>query len=216
MHYKSKVDILYEKILDGIVNGTYKQGDRLVISKLAKENKVSDIPVREALRRIESEGFINIIANHGAVVAEYDPSEIAQIYLINAVIGGFATKISADSLDETNLLELYRINQELKKAVEEGDYDKYLLYDESFHVRIYSAAPYPLVYKSINKTWINRINRQFKHSKERQNACVEEHNRLLEIIKEKDYNALEIIARDHLIAPIESLLQEINEFTVIK
>ncbi len=216
MHYKSKVDILYEKILDGIISGTYKQGERLVISKLAKENNVSDIPVREALRRIESEGFITIIANHGAVVSEYDPSEIAQIYLINAVIGGFATKISADFLSDTTLSELSRINEELKKAVDADDYDKYLLYDESFHVRIYSAAPYPLVYKSINKTWINRIDRQFKHSKERQNACVEEHKRLLEIAKEKDYDALEIITRDHLIAPIENLLQEINEFPVIK
>ena len=216
MHYKSKVDILYEKILDGIINGTYQQGDRLVISKLAKENKVSDIPVREALRRIESEGFINIIANHGAVVAEYAPSEIAQIYLINAVIGGFATKISADFLSETNLLELFRINDELKKAVEEDDYDKYLLYDESFHVRIYSAAPYPLVYKSINKTWLNRIDKQFKHSKERQYACIEEHEKLLEAAKAKDYAALESITRNHLIAPIENLLQEINEFPVIK
>ena len=216
MHYKSKVDILYEKILDGIISGTYKQGDRLVISKLAKDNRVSDIPVREALRRIESEGFIKIIANHGAVVTEYDPSEIAQIYLINAVIGGFATKISADFLSETTLLELSRINRELKKAVEEDDYNKYLLYDESFHVRIFSAAPYPLVYKSINKTWINRIDKQFKHSKERQHACVEEHNRILEIVQEKDYNTLETITRDHLIAPIENLLQEINEFPIVK
>lgn len=216
MHYKSKVDILYEKILDGIINGIYKQGDRLVISKLAKENKVSDIPVREALRRIESEGFVKIIANHGAVVAEYDTSEIAQIYLINAVIGGFATKISADFLSETTLLELFRINEELKKAVDEDDYDRYLLYDESFHVRIFSAAPYPLVYKSINKTWINRIDKQFKHSKERQNACFEEHNKLLALAKEKDYDTLESITRNHLIAPIENLLQEINEYPVIK
>ena len=54
--YKSKVDLVYENLLSGIENGVYEPGKRLVISQLAKDNESSEIPVREAIRRLESEG----------------------------------------------------------------------------------------------------------------------------------------------------------------
>ena len=48
--YKSKVDIVYEGLMDGIAKGAYQQGDRLVISQISKQWQVSDIPVREVKR----------------------------------------------------------------------------------------------------------------------------------------------------------------------
>ena len=72
--YKSKVDIVYEGLMEGIAEGAYQQGDRLVISQISKQWQVSDIPVREAVRRLESEGYVRIVANQGAVVCEPDLS----------------------------------------------------------------------------------------------------------------------------------------------
>ena len=56
--YKSKVDIIYDLLMTDIAKGVYRQDDRLVISQIARQNNVSDIPVREALRRLESEGYV--------------------------------------------------------------------------------------------------------------------------------------------------------------
>ena len=70
--YKSKVDIVYEGLMEGIAEGAYQQGDRLVISQISKQWQVSDIPVREAVRRLESEGYVRIVANLGAVVCGID------------------------------------------------------------------------------------------------------------------------------------------------
>ncbi|MFA0816670.1 MAG: GntR family transcriptional regulator [Anaerofustis sp.] len=210
MHYKSKVDILYEKILDDIVNGHYKQGDRIVISKLAKDNKVSDIPVREALRRIESEGLVEIVANHGALVTKFDTDDIAQFYLINAVLGAFATRLSADYLGEMDYQELTRINEELKRAIDADDYERYLLLDESFHLRIFVAVPFPMIYKSINKSWMRRIEKQVKVPHEQQTAAYELHKKIIELSKEKQYEELEKITREHIIAPVEPILNEMK------
>jgi DNA-binding GntR family transcriptional regulator len=211
MHYKSKVDIIYERVLDDIINGVYKQGDRIVISKLAKDNKVSDIPVREAMRRIESEGLVKIIANHGAIVAKYEPDDIAQFYIINAVVGAYATRLSADYLTESDYLELERINGEIKQAVETDDTEKYLLYDESFHLKIYSSIPYPIIYKSINNTLLRRIDKQILPSKEWQLESVEMHKELLRLSKEKSYSQLEILARSHMLSAAENIIKKMKE-----
>ncbi len=206
MHYKSKVDILYEKILDDIVNEHYKQGDRIIISKLAKDNKVSDIPVREALRRIESEGLVEIVANHGAVVTKFNNDDIAQFYLINGLLGGYATRLSSDYLSGMDFEELMRINEEMKKAVDSDEYDRFLLLDESFHLRIFVAVPFPMIFKSINKTWMRRMEKQVRVPNEQQMEIYEEHKKIVSLSMEKQYDELEKITRAHLVAPVAAIL----------
>ena len=66
MKYNSKVDLVYKAILDGVKKGDYLPGDRIVISRVAKENGCSEIPVREALRRLESEKIVELVPNKGA------------------------------------------------------------------------------------------------------------------------------------------------------
>ena len=66
--YKSKVEISYDYILEKIMALQLKAGDRVVISQIAKECGVSDIPVREALRMLQREGYVTIEANRGAVI----------------------------------------------------------------------------------------------------------------------------------------------------
>ena len=211
MHYKSKVDILYEKILDDIVNEHYKQGDRIVISKLAKDNKVSDIPVREALRRIESEGLVEIVANHGAVVTKFNNDDIAQFYLINSLLGGYATRLSSDYLSEMDFEELIRINEEMKKAIDSDEYDRFLLLDESFHLRIFVAVQFPMIFKSINKTWMRRMEKQVRIPNDQQTKIYEEHKRIISLSTEKQYDELEKITRAHLVAPVVSILDEMKK-----
>ena len=211
MHYKSKVDILYEKILDDIVNEHYKQGDRIVISKLAKDNKVSDIPVREALRRIESEGLVEIVANHGAVVTKFNNDDIAQFYLINSLLGGYATRLSSDYLSEMDFEELIRINEEMKNAIDSDEYDRFLLLDESFHLRIFVAVPFPMIFKSINKTWMRRMEKQVRIPNDQQTKIYEEHKRIISLSTEKQYDELEKITRAHLVAPVVSILDEMKK-----
>lgn len=206
MHYKSKVDILYEKILDDIVNEHYKQGDRIIISKLAKDNKVSDIPVREALRRIESEGLVEIVANHGAVVTKFNNDDIAQFYLINGLLGGYATRLSSDYLSGMDFEELMRINEEMKKAIDSDEYDRFLLLDESFHLRIFVAVPFPMIFKSINKTWMRRMEKQVRVPNEQQMEIYEEHKKIVSLSMEKQYDELEKITRAHLVAPVAAIL----------
>src|SRR5690348_12410648 len=68
----SKADAAYEWIRAGILEGTYGAGHRLVLERLASEIGVSPVPVREALRRLEAEGYVEFQRNVGATVRTID------------------------------------------------------------------------------------------------------------------------------------------------
>ena len=56
--YQTKSEIIYQEIKEDIINGKYKPNERIVISDVAREFGASDIPVREAMRHLESDGLI--------------------------------------------------------------------------------------------------------------------------------------------------------------
>ncbi|AMJ61543.1 hypothetical protein AXW83_15630 [Bosea sp. PAMC 26642] len=80
------------QIRDAIVAGFYKPGDRLVEMDLAAQLNVSRHPIREALRRLSREGFVDVRPNRGAVVAEVDAPSILEIYELRSAIGSQALR----------------------------------------------------------------------------------------------------------------------------
>ncbi|RLC38504.1 MAG: hypothetical protein DRH33_04435 [Candidatus Nealsonbacteria bacterium] len=79
-NYYTLSEIVYEKIKDSIVTHVYKFGSRLYLKNLSAEMNVSMIPVREALRKLEQEGLIEIIPNRGAIVKTYTIKDLIEIY----------------------------------------------------------------------------------------------------------------------------------------
>jgi DNA-binding GntR family transcriptional regulator len=80
------------QIRDAIVAGLYKPGERLVEIDLATQLQVSRHPIREALRRLSREGFVDVRPNRGAVVAEVDAPSILEVYELRSAIGSLALR----------------------------------------------------------------------------------------------------------------------------
>ena len=107
MKAKSKVEIVYEYLLHELAQLNYRAGDRLIISQIAEACHVSEIPVREALRRLESNGYVRIVPNQGAVAVGLEKNTIADIVQIKGVLEGFATRLSVDYLSPNDLAQLH-------------------------------------------------------------------------------------------------------------
>ena len=80
------------QIREAIISGLYQPGQRLVEMELAAQLRVSRHPIREALRRLDREGFVDIRPNRGAVVAEVDAPSILEIYELRSTIGSMALR----------------------------------------------------------------------------------------------------------------------------
>jgi hypothetical protein len=74
----SRVDYAHRTIRERIIGGTYGPGYRLVLEELARGLGVSTVPVREAVRRLEAEGYVDFQRNIGARVASFDERELSR------------------------------------------------------------------------------------------------------------------------------------------
>jgi len=197
--YKSKVDIVYDNLFEDIINGNYNPGDRMIISKIAKESKVSEIPVREAIRRLESEGYVKINANQGAIVSEMDVDMITQIFQIKGVLEGFASRMSIDYLRGEDFEKLKSINRNILQAFNDNEIDRYSELNIEFHLTIYKCIPQREMYNMIVDLWKKwgMTRKVFNIVPTRAGESYDEHEIIIKMLEDKEYDNVETFVRQH-------------------
>lgn len=93
----------YELLLAAIQNGKLPPGSRLREIDLADQFGISRTPVREALKRLETQGLVSHERHHGAVVAQLDYSGIAELYFLREVLEGAAARLAATHATQTEI-----------------------------------------------------------------------------------------------------------------
>ena len=209
MKYRSKVDIVYDSLIEFIVGGKYSQGDRLVISHIAKNFGISETPVREAIRRLESEGYVKINANSGAVIDCLDKQQVASVFEIKGVLEGYATRISIDYLSLTDIEELKKINEEMMNS--KDDSHKISELNVAFHLKIYSVIPDKELYEMIENLWNKwKITKTvFNVSSVNLTESVKEHEQIIKMLEDQEYDKVEMFVRQHKLRAGSNLINSI-------
>jgi DNA-binding GntR family transcriptional regulator len=86
----ASTDYATDQILQAIISGRFKPGDRLIEKQLTEQLGLSRHPVREALARLHREGFVEVRLNRGAIVASLEPATILEVYELRAALGNIA------------------------------------------------------------------------------------------------------------------------------
>lgn len=211
--YKTKVDIVYEYLLEGIKNGKFEPGSRLVISQISKECDVSDIPVREAIRRLESEGYVHVSANQGAVVYQFTPELIDEIVQIRAVLEGYATRLAVDVLTEEEYAHLHKINNDLRQNLASGNLERVAQLNVQFHMFIYQKLPQRELCSMISALWEkHQITRRiFQLDPDRGSFSYDEHEKMLALMAAKEYEEVERYTRRHKLSAGRDLINSLTK-----
>lgn len=88
----------YERLRAAIVEHRYEPGQRLIEQRVAEELEVSRTPIREALRRLEAEGFVTTSPNRGAAVRDVSIDEIVDLYELRARLESYAAELAAQRM----------------------------------------------------------------------------------------------------------------------
>ena len=102
-------DMAYRRIRGDIVSGQLRGGLRLGETELAERYGLSRTPIRESLRRLQSEGLVDVQPHRGATVVDWQSLDVSAIYDLRALVEGFiarqaATRIAAEEIDRLSLL----------------------------------------------------------------------------------------------------------------
>ena len=129
--------LLSENIADSIkaaiIKGKFKPGEKISEGDLAESMGISRTPLREAFRKLENEGFIEIIPRKGAVVTGIDPKEVFDLYEIKSTFEGLAARLASANMKEKDIERLEKINNELRKLIDKNDLEGFYRAHTRFH-----------------------------------------------------------------------------------
>src|SRR6478736_2795241 len=109
----SSVELVYRRTRHDIVSGELAPGVPLRLQELAARNGVSMIPVREALRLLEAEGFVDIHRNKGARVAPFSKEDMLDVYRTRLVLESEALRQAVPNVTPQLIATARTINEEL-------------------------------------------------------------------------------------------------------
>ena len=138
--YTTSADYVYQELRHQIITKQLKPGQRLPEVNIAVQMGVSRTPVREALRRLASEGLVLIIPNSGARLASPTRREMEDTYAVREQLECISVAIAATRISERNLRRLEDAILEEEKAFEEKNLELYLEINENFHRIIAEAS----------------------------------------------------------------------------
>lgn len=142
---RNKQETVYETLRGRIETGVYPPGQRLVIAQLATELGLSQVPIREAIRRLEAEYLITYTANAGPSVAPFSPERWAELFESVAVLEGYATALAAPFVTRGDLDRLRECNQSIRTALRSLDLPAISRGNRQFHATVLARCPNQVV-----------------------------------------------------------------------
>ena len=129
----------YRVLKKAVLSGYLLPGERLVEKDLAEIIGISRIPIREAIRKLESERLVTVEPNKGATVIKMSPVEIEETYFIVGCLEGMAAELALGSLNENDLTKMNVSIENMSTDKMKSDYKNWLKQNIIFH-RIYIDA----------------------------------------------------------------------------
>ena len=133
-------EMALEQVREAIMAGRFPPGARLIERVLCQEMGVSRSVVREVLRHLEAEGFVESIPHKGPVVTTITPDMAAEIYELRALIEGAAARACAERVDATAIATLGAALDQIEAGYRDGDPAAVLTATEAFHTAIFETA----------------------------------------------------------------------------
>lgn len=205
---QTKQQMVYDTIRDRIVRGVYGPGFRVVIDALAAELSVSTLPVREAIRRLEAEGFLLYRPNVGAQVTPAEPTQFEQDLTVVAVLEGYATALAAPYMTNRDLAAMRSVIDQMVAAMERLDVIAFGDHNHQFHECIYERCPNSALVQVLREfdQRLDAIRRTvFVHIPYRGAISIAEHRQIVDLIEAgASSRKIEATARAHKLATVES------------
>ncbi|SAL34817.1 FCD domain protein [Caballeronia sordidicola] len=199
-----------DALRSAIVEGTLLPGEPLRQDAIARQFSVSAIPVREAFRQLDSEGWVTIEQNRGASVSLQSPDEAREIYEIRASLESLAIGIAIERHTDATLAEAREL---LEAAANEPDPALYVVRNEQFHMSLYAPAERPHLMELIG-TMHRRGERYLRLKfgmptfKGQSDA---EHEAILQALHARDTEAAQTLVARHLLATGELVYRFLHD-----
>lgn len=205
--FTSLTRMLAEELKTGIITGKLAPGERLAEETLASSLKVGRVPVREALRRLEAEGYVTFLSNNDVRVSKPTREELEDYYTIASALEGLAARLAVERAQPEEISRLRELHQLLREAYKEKDLPRYFEVNSTFHRFIAEMARNERLYRLIDqmRQEIRKTRILSLHLPQRLDYSMREHDQILDAFLKKNAELAEATVVSHLNHQLEAL-----------
>lgn len=169
--------------------------------EIARRLGVSITPVREALRRLESEGLVSYHSHRGATVSELNEDAARELYLLRGAIEGLCARLAADRITDDDLATLRRLHERMLGEYQAGIFENLAEHSRLFHDLIARAGGPALLAGHLTSIWRNHPippENSLWHKRTEAAHFLAEHGALLDALAARDARRAERVMAEHL------------------
>jgi len=189
---------VYEALRKAIIEGHLARAERLVQDDLATQFGTSRIPVRDALKRLETEGLVALDERGSYVVSYFGSEDVEEIYGLRLLLEPYAAGKALDCMMASDLEELENIAQEMKEAAALKDIERYVQLNQTFHLSLYELSRQRRLVRIIQSLWSGLMPLTPMAVPGQLERSTGEHEAILRALQERQRDTLEALMRDHI------------------
>lgn len=190
-----------EFLMNIIIEGRIKEGERLVENELQRELGVSRAPIREALRELEKKSLVVIIPRKGTFVRKINKKDIEENFTIRAPLEGLAARLALANMDLNDIKSMEATLSKMTKAVKVGDFNSYIKDHSKYHEIFINASKNDTLIRILEILRIQTIWYRFIYDYVRANHDygIKIHREIIDLFIKKDADRLESLVKEHIL-----------------
>lgn len=208
-------DNVYDYLREALMAGQFNPGDRLTVRGVAAATGTSIMPVREAFRRLTSEGALEPLATGATRVPTFDLIRLQDLTEIRLTVEGLAARLAAQRISAVEFRSLEHCNQEVLWALDRRDIAAEVKANEHFHFCIYRAAQSAELLRIIEHLWLQigpylawLLKQEAMPARHRGRQAFRHHADIMEALRKGDGRRAEAALQADLMTAAEVLLDQ--------
>ena len=201
---------VYNILKKAIIIGDLTPNSKLSLQEIARSLKISTTPIREAIKKLEGEGFIKIIPNKGIKIVKINVDDNREILQIRAFLDGLIAKLAAERITDVEIVDMMEIIHEMEQCVKEDDRLTYNDLDIKFHDFLLTVAGNNKL-KEIYHNLIRHVHRfriRTLSIPDRMGKSFKDHKDIALAIKERNPNEANRLSQAHVENILKSILED--------
>ena len=210
--YQPLREVVCETLREAIRKGILKPGERLMEIQLAEELGVSRTPVREAIRKLELEGYVIMMPRRGTYVANLSIRDVNEVFEIRTSLESLSSGLAAERITDEELESLQRLLVRIGEFIECNNMEKIVETDMQFHDLLYQASRNTRLVGIIYnlREQLTRFRSTSMSFPGRLKATLEEHRAIVEAIAQGDVKGAQHASEYHMEKSEQTLLKSME------
>ena len=205
-------DVVFNTLRQAILRGELKPGERLMEIQLANKLGVSRTPIREALRKLELEGLVNMVPRKGAEVADITEKSLRDVLEVRKALEELSVQLACEKITEEEIEELKRVAERFKDTLNDQDVTKIAEADVAFHDVIYTATDNQKLILLLNnlREQMYRYRVEYLKKEEAYPQLIAEHEELIDNISKRNKEEATRIMCEHIDNQVATVINVIQ------